>query len=195
MPDRRCPYINPESGRGRGAGTSRVVRLRHDRSMLRLSRWLSRSYRGAMAANMPRIRISRLSRNSGIARSWVQADPTRIAGTAPHDEPTDGYGLYVTADGRRQRRVWSAATRRRRTGARRTRRSANSGARPAARGSTYAGSQFSALLCDQLKQLLLRVGEFLEPLLHQRLFQLLHVDLLVDLGQHRRRRQICRPGW
>src|SRR5947207_1184296 len=57
-----------------------------------------------MAANMPRMRASRLSSNSGIGRSWVSVAATRIVGSATRDERTEGDGPMLTADGCRQRR-------------------------------------------------------------------------------------------
>src|SRR4051794_16999059 len=57
-----------------------------------------------MAANMPRIRASRLSSNSGIGGSWVRAVAPRIVGSAARVAPTEGDGPMLTADGCRARR-------------------------------------------------------------------------------------------
>src|SRR4051794_40926904 len=57
-----------------------------------------------MAANMPRMRASRLSSNSGIGGSWVRAVAPRIVGSAARVAPTEGDGPMLTADGCRGRR-------------------------------------------------------------------------------------------
>ena len=49
---------------------------------------------------------------------------------------------------------------------------------------SVGGSQRGTLLADQLQQRLLRIGEFLQTLVHQRFFEVLHVDQSIDLGQH-----------
>src|SRR5438067_1146883 len=56
-----------------------------------------------MAANMPRIRASRLSSRSGISGSWVSAGTSRIVAGA--DDRTGGDHAMLTADGCRQRRT------------------------------------------------------------------------------------------